>query len=93
MRSRNKTTPFDAVEDAKSAIRWVRDHAADLGLPTLLMHGTADPITSAQASIEFAQRTAGKCTLKTWPALYHELHWERDRDEVIQFALDWMATV
>ena len=23
--------------------------------------------------------------------LYHELHWERDRDTVIQFALDWMA--
>ena len=30
--SRNKTTPFDAVEDAKSAIRWVRAHAAALGV-------------------------------------------------------------
>jgi acetyl esterase len=32
VRSRNKTTPFDAVEDAKSAIRWVRAHAAELGV-------------------------------------------------------------
>jgi len=32
VKSRNKTTPFDAVEDAKSAIRWVRKNAADLGV-------------------------------------------------------------
>ena len=27
-----KTTPFDAVTDGKSAIRWVREHAATLGI-------------------------------------------------------------
>ncbi|MGJ8649644.1 MAG: alpha/beta hydrolase [Opitutaceae bacterium] len=32
VKSRNKTTPFDAVEDAKSAIRWVRAHAAEFGI-------------------------------------------------------------
>ena len=32
VKSRNKTTPFDAVEDAKSAIRWVRQHASNLGI-------------------------------------------------------------
>ncbi|MCG8311468.1 MAG: alpha/beta hydrolase [Cytophagales bacterium] len=30
--SRNNSTPFDAVEDAKSAIRWVREHARELGV-------------------------------------------------------------
>lgn len=30
--SRQKTTPFDAVRDAKSAIRFVRSKAADLGI-------------------------------------------------------------
>ena len=29
---RNKTTPFDAVTDAKSAVRWVRQHAGELGV-------------------------------------------------------------
>ena len=29
--SKHKTTPFDAVADAKSAIRWVREHAIELG--------------------------------------------------------------
>ncbi len=32
VKSRNKTTPFEAVQDARSAIRWVREHAAKLGV-------------------------------------------------------------
>lgn len=32
VKNRDKTTPFDAVEDAKSAIRWVRKHADELGV-------------------------------------------------------------
>ncbi len=30
--SRNKTTPFECVKDAKSAVRWVRQHADELGV-------------------------------------------------------------
>jgi acetyl esterase len=30
--SRNNSTPFDAVEDAKSAMRWIRQHASDIGV-------------------------------------------------------------
>ena len=30
--SRNNSTPFDAVEDAKSAVRWIREHAKELGV-------------------------------------------------------------
>jgi acetyl esterase len=30
--SRDKTTPFDAVEDARSAMRWLRRHAAEQGI-------------------------------------------------------------
>lgn len=32
VRSRNKTTPFECVKDGKSAIRWVRAHASELGV-------------------------------------------------------------
>ena len=30
--SRNSSTPFDAVEDAKSAVRWIRENAKELGV-------------------------------------------------------------
>jgi len=32
VRSRNKATPFDCVEDGKSAVRWIRSHAKELGV-------------------------------------------------------------
>lgn len=32
VKSRNKTSPFESVTDAKSAVRWIRQHAADLGI-------------------------------------------------------------
>lgn len=32
VRSRHGTTPFECVEDGKSAVRWVRSHAAELGI-------------------------------------------------------------
>ena len=32
VRSRHQTTPFEAVQDAKSAVRWIRTHAVELGV-------------------------------------------------------------
>ena len=32
VKSRNKTTPFDAVKDAKSAMRYLKIHAKDFGI-------------------------------------------------------------
>lgn len=32
VKSRNQSTPFDAVEDAKSAVRWIRENAKELGV-------------------------------------------------------------
>ena len=42
VKSRNQTTPKECVEDGKSAIRWVREHAAELGIdPTRIAAGGA----------------------------------------------------
>jgi len=32
VKGRNNTTPFECVKDGKSAIRWVREHASELGI-------------------------------------------------------------
>ncbi|MWW25465.1 alpha/beta hydrolase fold domain-containing protein [Algibacter wandonensis] len=37
VKSRNKTTPFDAVKDAKSAMRYLKIHAKDFGIDTKKM--------------------------------------------------------
>jgi alpha-beta hydrolase superfamily lysophospholipase len=69
---------------------WALDHAAEFPLPLLLMHGAADPITSAQASREFAQKAGDKVTLKVWDGLYHEIHNEPEKEQVFACMLDWL---
>jgi alpha-beta hydrolase superfamily lysophospholipase len=53
------------------------------------MHGTADRLTSHQASQEFAAK-APNCTLKLWEGLYHETHNEPEKEEVIAFVVGWI---
>jgi len=69
---------------------WALEHAADLSVPALLMHGLADAITSAAATIKFSRRAGNACTLHTFADLYHELHWEPEREAVFKTAFDWL---
>jgi acylglycerol lipase len=70
--------------------QWVFAHAANFPLPLLLMHGSADRITSAEASREFAAQAGDLCTLKIWDGFYHELHNEQNKDQVFTFMIDWL---
>ena len=70
--------------------RWLLANAPKLNVPTLLMHGIADSVTSAESSVTFADRAGTVCTLKLWKKMLHELQWEADRDLVFEYALDWI---
>lgn len=84
-----KVTPrFLEVTDAG---RWAIENADNLKLPLLLMHGDADRITSHSASREFAERTGENCTLRIWKGLFHELHNEPEKDEVVSTIIDWIT--
>ncbi len=69
---------------------WALDHAAEFSLPLLLMHGTADRLTSWQASQEFARRAGGNVTWRAWDGFYHEIHNEPEKAEVLKTMVDWM---
>ena len=71
---------------------WNLAHAADLPCPLLLMHGTADRITSPKASREFALRAGAACTLKIWDDLYHALHNEPEQNQMLDYVLEWLET-
>ena len=68
---------------------WAIAYAAEFPVPLLLMHGTADRLTSHEASQEFASQ-APNCTLKLWERLYHETHNEPEKDKVIGFMIEWL---
>lgn len=79
---------------ALNAIQLCFRRARELTLPLLIMHGTADRITTPAGSEEFA-RLVGEVneevTLQLWDGLYHELHNEPERDEVFAFMLEWLG--
>jgi alpha-beta hydrolase superfamily lysophospholipase len=69
---------------------WALDHAAELSLPLLLMHGGADQIISPEASEQFTASAGDQVTLRIWNGLYHEIHNEPKQNEVLAFMIDWM---
>ncbi|MBI5586278.1 MAG: lysophospholipase [Deltaproteobacteria bacterium] len=70
---------------------WALEHAGEFCLPLLLMHGSADRLTSAQASREFAVRAGDCCTLKIWEGFFHELHNEPEQEMVLRYVIDWLG--
>ncbi len=77
----------DELNHGKISIRLYKEmtKAADTALknlykinhPLLLMHGTADPITSYKASQNYVFNASESTHLKLWEGKYHELHNEK----------------
>ena len=70
--------------------RWALEHASELTIPLLLMHGGDDKMASLEASREFADKITKNCTLKIWDGLYHEIHNEPEKQEVLTFLINWL---
>lgn len=79
-------TGIDILENADD----LNQYAEGLKVPSLLMHGQADGITSHAGSEDFARRNPEGLTFKSWPKLYHELHNEPEQKEVFQYVLTWL---
>ena len=74
----------------RKAALWALQHAAQFPLPLLLMYGSADRLTSAGATRQFADRVTGDCTFKLWEGLYHEIHNEPTQQEVFNSLISWL---
>ncbi|MCF6180073.1 MAG: lysophospholipase, partial [Geopsychrobacter sp.] len=83
-------TPRLAMELLRTA-RWVQAHAAQWYLPLLLLHGSADRLTSPQQSRRFFDRVpAAQRELREYPGGFHELHNDLLRDEVFSDMAVWL---
>ena len=71
----------------------VLERAPEISLPTLLLHGEEDQLTSVAASRQFmSQLSAADKHITVYPGLYHELFNEPEKDEIIRTCLEWIAT-
>lgn len=70
---------------------WAISHATKWKTPVLLHHGTGDKVNAWEGSRDFAEQVPnGLATLRLWDGLYHETHYEPERDEVLAVTRDWI---
>ena len=66
--------------------------ASQVSLPTLLLHGEEDQLTSVAASRQFIDElSAADKQITVYPGMYHELFNEPEKDDIIRTCLDWIA--
>lgn len=75
--------------EAMKAAKYSLEHASELKIPTLLIHGSDDLINSPEGSREFAGKS-DKVKLKIWEGGYHELHNETFKDDVFRYIMEWI---
>jgi acylglycerol lipase len=78
---------FLLQEGAEAAVRG----ASRLTDAILVVHGSADPVTSSEATEAFFQKAASRDkTLKIYPGALHEMHNDLNRTEVLADIADWI---
>jgi alpha-beta hydrolase superfamily lysophospholipase len=73
-----------------SAGLWALENTDKLNLPTLLMHGDKDELTSCDASLEFAHKAGSNLKFQLWEGYMHEPHNEPHKEEVLQYMSEWL---
>jgi alpha-beta hydrolase superfamily lysophospholipase len=58
--------------------------------PLLLTHGTKDALTDHKATEALAGRLKGEVTLKLWEGLFHETHFEPEKEQVLEYLTGWI---
>jgi acylglycerol lipase len=76
--------------DMLRAGEWILRHSEDLTVPVLLMYGSADRLCSPEAIRQFAEHVNHGCTCKCWDGLYHEIHNEPEKHEVLRTIIEWL---
>lgn len=73
------------------AMRYAFDNISKIEVPVLLLHGTGDRVTDADATKEFYESlSCADKEIKLYPELYHELFREINKEQIQKQVLDWV---
>jgi alpha-beta hydrolase superfamily lysophospholipase len=74
-----------------AAIRWTQEHAADLALPLLIVHGTCDRLGPCDASGEFFEKVVfADKERQTYEGYYHEVFNDVGKEMVLADVEVWL---
>jgi len=71
---------------------WILENAPQFPLPLLLVQGSGDHVVSPQATAAFARAVPQNLlTYKVWEGQFHETHNEPEKQQVLQYMIDWLT--
>lgn len=74
-----------------ATVRWIHDHASDLHIPLLILHGSADRVTLPESSRAFFERVLfPDREHREYPGTYHDLYADLDYQMVLGDFGDWL---
>jgi alpha-beta hydrolase superfamily lysophospholipase len=85
-------TSFRLAESSLKAMQRVLENPTSWQQPLLLMHGIEDHITSINGTDTFYQSASGDITYIRWEDLFHEIHNEPEKEQVLQKMVDWILS-
>ncbi|MDZ4158901.1 MAG: alpha/beta hydrolase [Anaerolineaceae bacterium] len=71
--------------------RWMLNQIK-VNTPLLILQGTADRLVNPTAAPQLAGNLQGDVTYKGWDGVYHELHNEPEKGDVLRFVLSWLES-
>jgi alpha-beta hydrolase superfamily lysophospholipase len=75
-----------------AAIGWTQDHATELALPLLIVHGAADRLCQPEASHAFYDRVTYPDKERiVYDGYYHEVFNEPGKETVLADVETWLA--
>jgi len=84
--------PARTARELLRALDRIETHMEDLTVPLLAMHGEGDKVTPPDGSKELVRRARSTDkTLKIYPALYHDLLHEPEKDQVTADLVKWLS--
>lgn len=80
------------AEQLFSTMAWIEDRLSAIALPMLILHGSADGLTSPEGSKMLHQKISSRNKkLIIYEGLYHEIYNEPEQDEVMTDVANWLA--
>ena len=79
--------------ESLDTIEWIKEHASDVRLPLLMIHGGADRINAAEGTRRFFEAvTYPDRELRVYPDAYHEAHNDLNWQEVVRDIERWIES-
>ncbi len=78
-------TGFQIIQEGKKAASSIHK----INVPMLVLHGSADRITSCKTTRNFVRHSGDKTTYIEFEGGFHELHNDLDRANVFKSIVDW----